>query len=1076
MRSTVVGCKSLLLCCLLLVIVSNPAWAGVSGEITEVKMEPDGKALVISVKGEAGKHVARVLGRPNRLVIDFHDTRIGKMPHKIRASQGSIHEIRVGSYKGRARIVVDYQRKPVPAFNVNRSKDRVAIVFGKSFGTRADSGMLKKGTSAHSSPAPNFVPVAATAGSNSSQVQTPATRPVSMGSESRKKRLASLTSKGTAHVPAPPARVSANNSATARVSPGKSERVQSRGVNLAQSMQINRPASSLRVRGSDPGSPDSERNAVRSESAPSSNTSQTADNRRMVREVRPPVTPPTPDPRLLVQEITELKFIQVGHNSRLLVRGGDHLDYRLTKVSPTKLKIDLINAEIPKLHQKPLRTDLFSTSVEMIVPGSQTIFVQLKDAVPHQIEKKKGVLMIDFPPPRFAMTSDQKAVAGGDQQRREGMERGVRAAQARREAARILKEEQLRLQSETREKQIRNLLKEQDNIRQEMREIEKKYRVTPDPEVFSKPITMDFQGISLKNAFRLLAEQAGVNLIVGPQVEGSVTMRLFHVPLGQVIDQILKANGLERELIGNVIRIDKSDAIQGSKDSRSKQYEEEIKSTRRKLERNKGEIKRLEKEREKGLQELRNMEARVEEEAPEEITSVETIGETQKIEIEGEAVTFVLVRIKLSYVTPSKLKPILECVFNQKCEGVAGAASQPLKDKREERRVASELEKQGFNSGWGGTDARLERLRREQRANRRLKAQEQMAAGREGQEAGPGLGLAGGIDSRMEKILAHTIIWANDEYRMLFIKDLPERIEEMKKLISSMDIPKPQVLIESRLVQADRSWGRGLGIVWGGRNNQQGYLRNGSKNAIWGMTGGYTSGLNNPSLSDRPARISTDLCDSPCGRSPVGGGDILSTPVVNLPASVAGLDNLLGLGIQFGLVGNNFATDLDVRLQLGEANSKAKVIARPKVQVLDGETAEIKNGRQIAYSSVSADGTQVQLVSVDLKLEVKPKIFPDGRIEMEVKVSDNDVGDIVNGLASILTREAETTMIVMDGETAVIGGILRKTDNVGHQGWPGLMHVPVLSYLFGSKSRAKRVTELLVFITPTIVKRPPSAS
>ena len=1075
MRSTVVGCKCLLLCCLLLVIISVPAQAGVSGQITEVKMEPAGKALLISVKGEAGKHVARVLGRPNRLVIDFRDTRIGKMPHKISASQGDIHEIRIGTYRGRARIVVDYQDKPVPAFNISRSKDRVSVMFGKSLNAHPEAGAWNRKASA-ASPVPNFVPVAATSGSRSSQVKTSAGLPAGLRNTARIAHPGNLSAKVAGNVPAPPARVSAPSGATARVASGKNVRARSGGINIAQSMQINRPPASLRTGAGNRDRARPAGNTLRAAATPSREASRGSRTTGMVREVRPPVTPPTPDPRLLVQEITELKFIQVGHNSRLVVRGGDHLDYRLTKVSPTKLKVDLINAEIPKRHQKPLRTDLFSTSVEMIVPGSQTIFVQLKDSIPHQVQKKKGVLMIDFPPPRFAMTSDQKALTGGDQQRREGVERGVRAAQARREAARILKEEQLRLQSETRERQIRNLLKEQDDIRQEMREIERKYRVTPDPEVFSKPISMDFQGISLKNAFRLLAEQAGINIIVGTEVEGSVTMRLHHVPLGQVVDQILKTNDLDRDLMGNVMWVGKRDEIQQSKEARAKQYEIELKRTRRKLERNKGEIKKLEKEREKGLQELRKMEAKVEDETTEEVTSVETIGETQKIEIEGETVTFVLVRIKLSYAKASAIKPILECVFNQKCEGIAAANAQ-VADKREERKAARDLEKQGFQPGWAGTDSRLERVRREQRAERRVRAQEQIAeGGQTAEQAAAGSGLAGGIDSKMEKILAHTIIWANDDYRMLFIKDLPERIEEMKKLIASLDIPKPQVLIESRLVQADRAWGRGLGIIWGGANNQQGYLRNASKNSIWGVTGGYTAGLNNPTLSDRPARISSDTVTSVAGRSPVGDGDILSTPVVNLPASVTGLDNLLGLGVQFGLVGNNFATDLDVRLQLGEANSKAKVIGRPKVQVLDGETAEIKNGRQIAYSSVSADGTQVQLVSVDLKLEVTPSIFPDGRIEMDISVSDNDVGDVVNGLASILTREAETTMIVKDGETAVIGGILRKTDNVGHQGWPGLMHVPFLNYLFGSKNRAKRVTELLVFITPTIVKRPPSAS
>lgn len=1064
MRSIVVVCKSLWLCCLLLVTISVPAWAGASGEVTEVRMDPFGRAVYISLKGEAGKPVARVLGKPNRLVIDFHNTRLGKMPSKVKVSRGMVHEIRVGRYKGRARIVVDYQDKPVPAFNIRQANGQVSVVFGKSLAGIAAPTPLLKRPSDEPAASSTFVPVAATAGARSSQLKAPPRVPAGIRAPAPASRQASLSQDTHRRVPAPPAQVQSADQSAARVSVDKRRQYPAGQVNLAQRMQINRPARTLRPprsgsRAERPGG-----DMLRVSSNQSSSSMNASPGGRMVREVRPPVTPPTPDPRLLVQEITELKFIQVGHNSRLIVRGGDHLDYRLTKVSPTKLKVDLINAEIPKVHQKPLRTDLFSTSVEMIVPGSQTIFVQLKDAVPHQVQKKKGVLMIDFPPPRFAMTSDQKAMDTGDQPRREGMERGVRAAQARREAARILREEQLRLQSETRERQIRNLLKEQDDVRQEMREIERKYRVTPDPEVFSKPITMDFQGISLKNAFRLLAEQAGINIIVGPEVEGSVTMRLFSVPLGQVVDQILKTNDLDRELIGNVMWVGKRDEIQTSKEARAKAYEAALKSVERKLRRNKDEIKKLEKEREKGLQELKKMEERIEEEAPEEITSVETIGETEQIEIEGEAVTFVLVRIKLSYATPTQIEPILQCVFNQKCAGITTAQSTELANKRELRRASRELEKQGFPPGWGGTDARLERIRREQRAERDVRADETAAGIREA----PGEGAAGlapgALDPKMQKILAHTIIWPNDAYRMLFIKDLPERVEEMKKLIASLDIPKPQVLIESRLVQADRAWGRGLGIIWGGRNNQLGFLRGSSKDAIWGVTGGDTAAIRTPSLSD------------PAGRSPVGGGDIPSTPLVNLPTTVAGLGNLLGLGIQFGLVGNDFATDLDVRLSLGEATSKAKIIGRPKVQVLDGETAEIKNGRQIAYSSVSADGTQVQLVSVDLKLEVTPTIYPDGRIEMDIAVSDNDVGDVINGLASILTREAETTMIVMDGETAVIGGILRKTDNISREGWPGLMNVPVFNFIFGQKNRAKRITELLVFITPTIVKRPPPAS
>jgi len=214
----------------------------------------------------------------------------------------------------------------------------------------------------------------------------------------------------------------------------------------------------------------------------------------------------------VVQEITELKFVQVGHNSRLIVRGGDHLDYRMTKVSPTKIRLDLINAEIPKVYQKPLKTDLFSTSVEMIVPGSQTIFIQLKDSVPHQVEKKKGVLMVDFPPPRFQMTPDQRA--GSKPTDTAAREAFQQVGETRREAVRVMKEEEILKANETRRKTIETLQKQQEELDKQRSELMKRYRITPDPAIFNKPVTMDFQGITLRNAFRLLAEQAGINIIV----------------------------------------------------------------------------------------------------------------------------------------------------------------------------------------------------------------------------------------------------------------------------------------------------------------------------------------------------------------------------------------------------------------------------------------------------------------------------------------------------------------------------------------------------------------------------------
>lgn len=1020
---------------LVLVFTWIPAMAAAPGKITGIKLDADGRQLVITCKGTVGKPLPSVIGKPNRLVLDFKGAGLGNVPSKIKVRNGTVHELRVGKSRNRTRVVVDFQNRAVPAFTIKPEKKRIAVLFGKSLSRPQAKSTPGKGRKvsrkgAEKSPlSPSFVPAAANlTGGDAKALATAVKGARKSAKPSDRLRSAKKPPRG-------------------------------KEVKLAQNFQLKRPGAAMPP----------PRGAAMSKAPPrglktfpATSLPRRGAGPRMVREVRPPVTPPTPDPRLLVQAVTELRFIQVGHNSRLIIRGGDHLDYRLNKVSPTKVRIDLINAEIPKAHQKPLRTDLFSTSVEMIVPGSQTIFVQLKDAVPYQVEKKKGVLMVDFPPPRFALTPDQQAILqtrGGEPGAgQKPYEARREALLARRQAASIMREEEFRRKSEEIQKQINLLIKEQEDILKERKEVERKYRLTPDPEIFNKPVTMDFQGISLRNAFRLLAEQAGINIIVGNEVKGSTTMRLFQVPLGQVIDHILKTHGLDRDLVGNVMWIGSTKRIAESKDQRMREYRRLLSQAQSRLSRNKKEIADLEKERERALRELTKQQE-AEEELPGEFPSVEEVGATETIEIDGEPVTLLLVKVKLNYAKVMDITPVLECVFNRKCDDRRPAPGQV--SRRVLAEAQKELSEQGFQPGSPGARARLRTVRRDIDLARRTRAAEVVAAETRLPEATGAL-RGPTLDPRMMKILSHTVLWPNAKYNMLFIKDLPERIEEMKKLIYSLDVPTPQVLIESRLVQANRDWSRGLGILWGGAQNQSGLLA-GPRQANWGV-----AGLQPGTTANTPTANAT-------GFTLVNGTSIPSLLAVNLPAVVTG-GSIMGLGMQFGLIAGEYATDLDLRLQLGEVQGKSKVIAQPKVQVLDGETASIKNGRQIAFLTVSADGTQTQLVDVDLLLEVQPTIYPDGRIEMDLKVTDNDVGDPVNGVASILTREAESIMIVKDGETAVIGGILRNTDSSSKQGWPGLMNVPVLNFLFSSKTQRKFIQELLVFVTPTIIKRPPPAS
>ncbi|MEW6351169.1 MAG: AMIN domain-containing protein [Thermodesulfobacteriota bacterium] len=1043
--------------CLLMAMICGSSWADSSGTITGVKVDPDKRTITISTKGQPAKHLARVIGRPNRLVIDFDGAKVGDVPHSIRADAGDIHEIRVGHFNSQARVVLDFQNHPVPPFELRRKNGKVQVVLGggspgspktAKAKTPNESSDTKNGSESQLSP--SFVPAVA------------APKTPEMGAAPPVRHPAATAARGP-HV-------------GSGVPQGQPHPAAAKPQFVAQAGEVNVPSSSFPARrGTGPGGSGA---GAQERGNPVPGQDQ-GNGPRMVREVRPPVTPPTPDPRLLVQEITELKFVQVGHNARLIIRGGDNLDYRLNKLSPTKVKIDLINAEISKAHQKPLKTDAFSTSVEMIVPGSQTIFVQLKDAVSYQVEKKKGVLMVDFPPPRLALTPGQKAkgkaAEGGDTAGREEYARVQDSRMAQREAARIMREEQIRQANETREVRIRSLHKEREQLVKKRGEIEKQYEITPDPEVFNKMVTIDFQGISLKNAFRLLAEQAGINIIVSGELKGTTTLKLSQVPLGQVIDTILTTHDLDREIIGNVMRVGPRKAIQDNKEARQKQKIRLILDIDKRIQENEKQSKDLEGQREQALKELAKEEA-AEEPPTEDVTSVETVGQTETITIEGEPVELLLVRVKLSYAKSSKIVNILNCVFNQRCDAAAVQAAEADKKLAEK---SLELSTGGFVPGSPGYESRMRSAERMAREERQTAAQERLAMSAE-QARAQARGGESGMDPKLAKLLAHTVLWPNDDYNMIFIKDTPQRIDEMKKLIATLDVPSTQVLIESRVVRARKDWARGLGIQWGGRNNQQGAVSAGNispgaggspasplpygapfgrNTAIWGVTGvGGADGL------------------APTSNVIMRTTDIANQFVVNLPATVANLTNIMGFAMQFGHLATDHLTDLDVRLSLGEHAGKAKTVGRPKVQVLDNETATIKTGSRIAFSTISADGTQIQFIDVPLELSVKPKVFPDGRIQMVIKVTDNDVGPLVNGLASIETREASTHMIVKDGDTAVIGGIMRKITNHSKEGWPGLMNVPILGTLFGTKTEDDSLTELLVFITPAIIKRPPPAS
>ena len=282
----------------------------------------------------------------------------------------------------------------------------------------------------------------------------------------------------------------------------------------------------------------------------------------------------------------------------------------------------------------------------------------------------------------------------------------------------------------------------------------------------------------------------------------------------------------------------------------------------------------------------------------------------------------------------------------------------------------------------------------------------------------------------------------------LVVRDTETKMAVLKQLIDGLDLEVPQVQIEARIVQADTVYARGLGVQWGIANADFG---TNTFSAVGNLTGAFA-----PAAGTGATAIPRDF-------------------LVNLPAQVAGLPSVPGIGYSFGKLAPGFA--LDMRLSAGELLGLAKVIAAPKVTTLDKREAKISQGESIPFQTTSLQGTQTTFVDANLELNVTPQITSRDpkeigkQIMMKVRATRNAVGARSNPAGpSIDRREANTQVIVRDGETMVIGGVFIDTQNNNVQGVPYLSRIPVLGWLFKNKSESVSKQELLIFLTPSIVK------
>ena len=339
-------------------------------------------------------------------------------------------------------------------------------------------------------------------------------------------------------------------------------------------------------------------------------------------------------------------------------------------------------------------------------------------------------------------------------------------------------------------------------------------------------------------------------------------------------------------------------------------------------------------------------------------------------------------------------------------------------------------------------------------------------------------------------------IRAHKPTNSIFIRHYANDLERIKKLIrENLDIPLPQVKIEARLNEINRTDLFEIGVQWGGASAR----RDGSNILVGqGFAPLSTSGTAQvvrqagdvvstgsgvltptalfPSAPTNPASPITNQNFPLTSLLPVSfltglplGGNAVNLLPTNLPTG----------GISFGIIGTNF--NLNLALQALENQTKSRSLSKPEIVTVENAKASIVLGSEIPYATVSSAGTQIQFKEAALRLDVTPTVVYEAnninRIKLKLTVEDNSAGDLVNlgGGALVPTinkRQTQTEVLVKEGDTLVVGGITQRTDTETTRKVPLFGDIPVLGWLFKSKlTQTNPNRELVIFVTPSIVRR-----